>query len=79
MSSTETTFTGKIVKLVFDQGFGFIEPIPKKDRDVFFHATGMRERDKFSCLSAGQQVQFTLRQIDDGRPPRAVDVVALDE
>lgn len=65
-------FTGSIVRLVRDRGFGFIR---KEDgQEVFFHATGVTGATPFDNLSEGQVVSFNVENDTRGRGQRAVQV-----
>lgn len=68
---------GTIVNINADRGFGFIKPdgAQKKTKDVFFHATGMKDRDTFNEVQVGDTVTYIMDQ--DGERPRAIDVEVL--
>lgn len=61
------------VKKVHERGFGFISN-DDTQADVYFHVSGMINRQDFDNLQKGDRVTFTIdNSADDGRQ-RAVDV-----
>lgn len=69
---------GTVVTLVDEKGFGFIRADGKnKGKDLFFHATGMVNRDDFAELKTNQRVEFEVD--DSGDRPRAVKVQAIED
>ena len=66
--------SGTIVKIKEDKGFGFIKPADG-GKDLFFHVTGLANRNDFENLTEGQQVRYELDS--SGDKPRAKDVEAL--
>ena len=61
--------TGKIKKLVWDRGFGFISDADGKE--VFFHKSGLLET-QFDALKEGTEVEFEVESSPKG--PRATNV-----
>lgn len=67
---------GKVVTLVSDRGFGFIRPDAVDSRkDIFFHASGMANRQDFDELQEGMDVQYGIDDSQDR--PRACEVEVL--
>lgn len=60
---------GKIRKIIWDRGFGFITV--EDDKDVFFHHSSLAEGN-FSALKQGTSVEFDLEEGSKGQ--RAVNV-----
>ncbi len=58
--------TGKIVRLIKDRGFGFIQSTGSSE-EVFFHTTSL-PAGSFDELSEGQTVEFDIEP--DPRNPR---------
>jgi cold shock protein len=54
---------GKVKKIIWDRGFGFIAT--DKDKDVFFHRSALKDRD-FNSLSEGIDVEFDLERTPKG-------------
>lgn len=48
---------GIIKKLVASKGFGFLT-VEGEKKDLFFHASGMKNKGDFELLSEGQEVWF---------------------
>ena len=65
---------GKIKKIMYDNGYGFIESSDGKD--VFFHHTSVAE-DGFERLSIGQDVDYSLDAANASKGPRAATVSPL--
>lgn len=65
--------TGRIARLVFDKGFGFIEIDGERTTtsDVFFHRSEVKDA-RFESLAIGMRVSFTLGSGPKGA--RAEDV-----
>src|SRR5438067_13526267 len=59
--------TGKISRLLFDRGFGFLTA--EDDVKIFFHATAVE--GSFDALTEGQTVTYE-RGGDEGKGPRAI-------
>lgn len=69
--------TGKIISLN-EKGFGFILPDTEKrgaGKDVFFHATGLADRNIFTSLKINDKVTYEMD--NTGERPRAVQVVRV--
>jgi len=49
--------TGVVTRLS-DRGFGFIEPDDKRDRDMYFHTSGMALECRFDDLRRGDRVEY---------------------
>ncbi len=62
------------IKKISERGFGFIAQGAEAN-DIFFHATGMRNREEFDTIKPGDRVQFDIDHATDR--PRAVDVVPV--
>lgn len=61
--------TGKIKKIVYDRGFGFIRDTD--GRELFFHQSNVIDR-KFSELTERQDVEFEVENTEKG--PCAINV-----
>jgi CspA family cold shock protein len=61
--------TGKVKKVVFERGFGFISDTD--GREVFFHQSSIIDA-KFSDLTEGQEVEFEIE--DTAKGPRAINL-----
>jgi CspA family cold shock protein len=61
--------TGKIKKLVWDRGFGFISDTD--GREIFFHKSRVLDV-QFDSLKEGQDVEFEVEKSPKG--PRAINV-----
>lgn len=64
--------TGTIKKKT-DKGFGFITPSAGGE-DLFFHMS--ETNGQFDSLSEGQTVSFDVAQGENGKGPKAINVVA---
>ncbi len=53
------------IKKLMENGFGFINT--EEGKDLFFHRNEI-EGVEFSCLRAGQEVEFEMGQDSKGRP-----------
>ncbi len=62
---------GTIAKVIEEKGFGFIQPAGG-GKDLFFHITGMDDRDQFERLNEGDSVSYDVDT--DSERPRAVHV-----
>ena len=62
---------GKVVKKVDDKGFGFIAP-DGGGKDVFFHVSGMANREDFDALQPDDPVEYDVDHDHDR--PRAKNV-----
>lgn len=62
---------GKIVRLVKDKRFGFLNAGEKTD--IFFHQSALKNV-RFDDLVVGQEVEFEVGESEKG--PRAEDVYA---
>lgn len=67
---------GIVKRVNSDRGFGFIRPEGKGDhgKDVFFHATSVKNR-RFDEIQEGDRVEFDVESTDKG--PRASNVNVL--
>jgi len=65
--------TGIIKFFNVQKGFGFVAPHDGSP-DLFFHASGLRDRTDEPNLDAGAAVEFTAELDRTGRP-RAIDMV----
>lgn len=65
---------GTIKSLVTEKNFGFITPEEGGDKDVFFHATGLKDVE-FGDLKMGDNVEFDVEESDKG--PRAINVAVV--
>lgn len=63
---------GIIKKLMGDKGFGFIT-VEGRDKDLFFHATGLVDGLFFKDLKEGQEVIFQ-DIVDNGKGDGAVGI-----
>lgn len=70
MTETETTRTGKIVRLISDRGFGFIKP-DGGGSDIFFHVTGLPDVGTFEQLVEGDKLNYTEGTDQRSGKPRA--------
>ena len=61
--------TGKIKRLIWNRGFGFISA--EDGTEVFFHRSALQGVD-FDSLKEGDSVEFDVEKGDRG--PRAVNV-----
>lgn len=68
----EETPQARIVKLIPDQGYGFLETID--GREVYFHRNSVLH-DDFEHLTIGTQVRFAEEQGQDGPQASSVTVV----
>lgn len=50
-----TPSTGRIVKLLVGQGYGYIR---QRDEDIYFHRADVDERTGFNALKVGDAVSF---------------------
>ncbi len=62
------------VKKINEKGFGFIDYGAGKD--VFFHVSGLKNREDFDGLQPGDRVQFETEHGEDDRL-RAIAVVRV--
>ncbi len=68
---------GKIKKLVYDKGFGFIQS--DEGADVFFHCSVVGENE-FENLTEGQSVEYAVEDgggQSRGKGPRATSVTPV--
>lgn len=63
---------GKVKKIVFEKGFGFIQPDGGGD-DVFFHHSSLTDM-RIEDLGLGDTVSYDIEQGKEGKGPRAVNV-----
>ncbi len=66
--------TGKIKKINYDKGYGFIRKDESGGGDLFFHHTAC-QRGMFKALTEGQTVSFEEEEAPDGRM-RAINVTS---
>lgn len=66
---------GWIVRLLRDQGYGFIETAEVPSRQVYFHRNSLPEND-FENLQVGQEVRF--HEEEGAKGPQASTVVVHD-
>ncbi len=55
---------GTIRRLITDRGFGFIKT--EDEKDLFFHRSNL-EGVEYSSLREGQEVEYEVRQGNNGR------------
>ena len=67
----ESYLNGKIVRLVRDRGFGFIQVGGGKE--VFFHHTAVQD-GVFDSMSEGGSVEFDMGQDSNSSRERAINV-----
>ncbi|MFQ6122781.1 MAG: cold-shock protein [Dehalococcoidales bacterium] len=65
---------GKIKRLIWDRGFGFISA--EDETEVFFHRSALQDVN-FDTLEEGNSVEFDLERGYKG--PRAVNVKVITE
>ena len=69
---------GRVVRIVRDRGFGFIQPDGEETASHFFHAFGIAKAARsFEDLQEGDRVSFT-QVLGGEKGPRAKDVRAID-
>lgn len=67
--------TGKILRLIFPRGFGFLKGPEDEDKDLFFHCSGVE--GSFEDLKVGDLVNYEVEEGEKG--PRAVKVQKIAE
>ena len=70
----ESYLNGKIVRLVRDRGFGFIQV--EGGKEVFFHHTAVQD-GVFDSMSEGGSVEFDMGQDSNSSRERAINVRAV--
>jgi len=70
----ESYLNGKIVRLVRDRGFGFIQVGGGKE--VFFHHTAVQD-GVFDSMTEGGSVEFDMGQDSNSSRERAINVRVL--
>jgi CspA family cold shock protein len=64
---------GKVKKLIWDRGFGFIST--EDEKEIFFHRSAL-EGIEFDALGEGTDVEF---DVEDGpKGPRAVKIRVIE-
>jgi LuxR family transcriptional regulator, glucitol operon activator len=77
----EQRVTGKLISVVEDRGFGFIERNDVPGQAIFVHITQMvpkLSRQEFECLK-GAQVSFVITETQKGPQAEKVRVIDKDE
>jgi cold shock CspA family protein len=62
---------GKIIRLVRDRGFGFIQA--ENGQEIFFHRTALANGD-FDSLAGAESVEFDMGRDERSGRERAVNV-----
>src|SRR5690242_1625973 len=69
--------TGRIKKIDYERGFGFIEPDDKRDgKDVHFARRAVQRPIRLEDLKSGQRVQFERAVSDRGWTAKIVQLAA---
>lgn len=67
-------FTGTIKFFNEVQGFGFIEPDKKGEKDIFFHFSGMKDGTVIDKHDKGKAVSF---EITEGKKGQQADKIII--
>jgi cold shock CspA family protein len=78
MIDHDKRYTGKIIHVDTEHGYGFITCPEIKFTRVFFHWQGLAPQTKFDKLVKGDKVEFNAREYEE-TGVRAIKIVKMEE